>query len=88
VLGGVLPNVMVTDPPYGVNYDPEWRNAPEATAFVSDLYKLAMPKATSLIDLCKSTAIIDEETDRDRTILFNSSQGTFAWTRGNWRDAP
>ena len=27
VLGGVQPNVMVTDPPYGVNYDPEWRNA-------------------------------------------------------------
>jgi hypothetical protein len=23
--------------------------------------------------LCKSTAIIDEETDRDRTILFNSN---------------
>jgi hypothetical protein len=45
----------------------------EATAFVSDLYKLATPKATSLIDLCKSTAIIDEETDRDRTILFNSN---------------
>lgn len=45
----------------------------EATAFVSDLYKLARPKATSLIDLCKSTAIIDEETDRDRTIRFNSN---------------
>ena len=27
VLGGVQPNLMVTDPPYGVNYDPEWRNA-------------------------------------------------------------
>ena len=39
----------------------------------SDLYKLATPKATSLIDLCKSAAIIDEETDRDRTILFNSN---------------
>jgi hypothetical protein len=36
----------------------------EAATFVSDLYKLATPKATSLIDLCKSTAIIDEETDR------------------------
>ena len=30
-------------------------------------------KATSLIDLCKITAIVDEETDRDRTILFNSN---------------
>src|SRR5947209_1391259 len=26
VLGGVGPHLMVTDPPYGVNYDPAWRN--------------------------------------------------------------
>jgi ParB-like chromosome segregation protein Spo0J len=26
VLGGVSPHLMVTDPPYGVNYDPAWRN--------------------------------------------------------------
>lgn len=25
VLGGVKPHLMVTDPPYGVNYDPKWR---------------------------------------------------------------
>lgn len=25
VLGGVTPHLMVTDPPYGVEYDPEWR---------------------------------------------------------------
>jgi DNA modification methylase len=25
VLGGVQPHLMVTDPPYGVNYDPAWR---------------------------------------------------------------
>src|SRR5690348_15614573 len=25
-LGGALPDLMVTDPPYGVNYDPEWRH--------------------------------------------------------------
>jgi DNA modification methylase len=25
-LGGVRPQLMVTDPPYGVNYDPDWRN--------------------------------------------------------------
>lgn len=25
-LGGVAPHLMVTDPPYGVNYDPAWRN--------------------------------------------------------------
>jgi hypothetical protein len=26
VLAGVEPHLMVTDPPYGVNYDPAWRN--------------------------------------------------------------
>lgn len=26
LLDGATPNLMVTDPPYGVNYDPEWRN--------------------------------------------------------------
>ena len=26
VLGGVEPHLMVTDPPYGVEYDPDWRN--------------------------------------------------------------
>jgi DNA modification methylase len=25
-LGGVKPHLMVTDPPYGVDYDPDWRN--------------------------------------------------------------
>ncbi|MFC7478429.1 site-specific DNA-methyltransferase [Dankookia sp. GCM10030260] len=27
VLAGVQPHLMVTDPPYGVEYDPAWRNA-------------------------------------------------------------
>lgn len=26
VLNGAVPNLMVTDPPYGVRYDPAWRN--------------------------------------------------------------
>ena len=26
LLGDEKPNIMVTDPPYGVNYDPNWRN--------------------------------------------------------------
>jgi DNA modification methylase len=26
LLGATRPNLMVTDPPYGVNYDPAWRN--------------------------------------------------------------
>ena len=45
----------------------------EATEFVGDLYGIATPKSSSLIDLCKSTTIIDEESDHDRTILFNSN---------------
>jgi DNA modification methylase len=32
LLDGVSPHLMVTDPPYGVNYDPAWRNATGATA--------------------------------------------------------
>ena len=26
LLDGNIPNLMITDPPYGVNYDPNWRN--------------------------------------------------------------
>ncbi len=34
LLDGVVPHLMVTDPPYGVSYDPAWRNAcgPSQTA--------------------------------------------------------
>ncbi|ARJ70662.1 DNA methylase [Paracoccus contaminans] len=32
VLGGVTPLLMVTDPPYGVEYDPNWRNQAGASA--------------------------------------------------------
>jgi hypothetical protein len=28
LLGPAKPTLMVTDPPYGVNYDPEWRHRP------------------------------------------------------------
>jgi DNA modification methylase len=27
LMGGAKPEIMVTDPPYGVNYDPKWRTA-------------------------------------------------------------
>jgi DNA modification methylase len=29
LLAGAVPNLMVTDPPYGVAYDPDWRNVAE-----------------------------------------------------------
>ena len=32
LLGGVRPLLMVTDPPYGVEYDPSWRNQTGASA--------------------------------------------------------
>ena len=32
LLAGVRPDLMVTDPPYGVNYDPAWRNEAGASA--------------------------------------------------------
>ena len=31
-LNGVVPHLMVTDPPYGVEYDPSWRNQTGASA--------------------------------------------------------
>jgi hypothetical protein len=45
----------------------------EATEFVSDTFQIVDTEASSLIELCKSTAIIDEESDCGLTILFNSN---------------
>jgi DNA modification methylase len=33
-LAGVQPHLMVTDPPYGVNYDPAWRNDPNLRGII------------------------------------------------------
>src|ERR1700730_5225444 len=33
VLGGVVPHLMVTDPPYGVEYDAGWRNGAAISGF-------------------------------------------------------
>ena len=44
-----------------------------AEEFVGDLYKIPSQQTSSLVDLCKSTAIVDEETSRGRAILFNSN---------------
>lgn len=35
LLGGSVPFIMVTDPPYGVNYDPGWRNKAAAAGHIS-----------------------------------------------------
>lgn len=45
----------------------------EATEFVSDTYHIGSRDAESLIDLCKATAIIDQESYSGLTVLFNSN---------------
>ena len=53
-----------------------------AVEFVGDLYKMHSDDASSLIDLCRSTAIIDEESSGSSSILFNSNtfrDGKYAW---------
>lgn len=53
-----------------------------AVEFVGDLYGIHSDSASSLIDLCRSTAIIDEENSGSNSILFNSNtfrDGKYAW---------
>ena len=45
----------------------------EAIEQIGDLYKMLSKDVSTLVDLCRSAALIDEEEDRDRTILFNSN---------------
>lgn len=45
----------------------------EAAQFLSDQFKLTSSKASALIDVCRQTALIDEETDKGRTIVFNAN---------------
>ena len=39
LLGPVKPHLMVTDPPYGVSYDPDWRNRAEGVGGFGDPQK-------------------------------------------------
>ena len=57
VLGGVEPHLMVTDPPYGVNYDPAWRNraAAEGTDFGRPRSRHAVQDANGDAHLGRST---------------------------------
>lgn len=45
----------------------------EAEAYVGDNFRLTRARSSSLLDLSKATALIDEESDRDRTIVFNAN---------------
>ncbi|KZY57001.1 hypothetical protein A3736_15840, partial [Erythrobacter sp. HI0063] len=44
----------------------------EAEEYISDTHKLVKADATTLVDLSKKTALIDEEGERSNGILFNS----------------
>jgi len=44
----------------------------EAERFISDTHKLTGAQVNSLVDLSKSTALIDQEGEKERCILFNS----------------
>lgn len=46
---------------------------PEASEFIGDIHNISKPQTDSLVDLCKSSALIDEVTDRGRVVLFNSN---------------
>jgi hypothetical protein len=54
----------------------------DATEFIGDLFRIANTRASSLIDLCKSTAIIDEETDRIAASFSTQTRSVMANTRG------
>ncbi|HEY4152158.1 MAG TPA: DNA methyltransferase [Pseudolysinimonas sp.] len=43
-LGGVRPHLMVTDPPYGVSYDAEWRNEYQKAIGQQPTYKRSIGK--------------------------------------------
>jgi hypothetical protein len=44
-----------------------------AEQFIGDTHRLSKADASSLIDLSRQTALIDQESDKDRVILFNSN---------------
>ena len=45
----------------------------DATEFVCDTHNISQDQTETLVNLCKRTALIDEVSDRGRTILFNSN---------------
>ena len=52
-LNGVRPHLMVTDPPYGVNYDPGWRE----NAGLTDGSVIAKGKVLNLQTAVKGVSI-------------------------------
>src|SRR5881392_401435 len=72
VLGGVAPHLMVTDPPYGVSYDPAWRNRAAAQGIIGQ------KKASRAI----GEVVNDDRADwREAWALFPGSVG-YIWHAG------
>ena len=60
VLNGEKPNLMVTDPPYGVDYDPEWRDrADRASGVPYGARALGRPVGDDRSDWAEAWAIFD-----------------------------
>jgi len=45
----------------------------DALEFVSDTFGIGQTSTSNLLDVCRTTGLIDEESDRGRTIVFNSN---------------
>jgi DNA modification methylase len=71
-LAGVRPHLMVTDPPYGVDYDPAWRSDPSVAA------RIRHPKKGAVGEVAN-----DHNADwRDAWLLF-SGDVAYVWHAGN-----
>ena len=73
-LNGVVPNLMVTDPPYGVEYDADWRN--RATGSIGK--RLGGSWATSTGDV-----IGDAQVDWSEAYALFSGDVAYVWHAGN-----
>jgi DNA modification methylase len=72
LLAGVAPHLMVTDPPYGVNYDPAWRNRAAAEG------KIGQKKSTRAVGQVAN----DDRADwRDAWTLFPGTVA-YVWHAG------
>ncbi len=58
LLGGAVPNLMVTDPPYGVAYEPAWRNRVlRSDGSPTDGRAIGRPKNDDRVDWCAAWAL-------------------------------
>lgn len=72
VLDGKKPHLMVTDPPYGVDYDPNWRNEPEKLNVKS---KTVMVKKTKAI----GKVVNDDRADWQQTWALFPGEVVYVW---------